>query len=221
MLWDSFRILPLGTLTTRRRSRIPWRTLLFVCFLFFNACLFSISIVQIIYKLKIRETIYDIPPADVTIVLGAAVKKDGTPSDALQDRIETAVRLYNAGATKVLLMTGDGGGRRQDEVSAMKQEAMRLGVPEQFIVTDPEGYRTFESCRRTIEQFHVTKAIVVTQKFHLPRALFLCNELGVESYGLVADQQKYEKATFFKWREYFASAKAFWDIYIRRPKSPV
>ena len=221
MQWDQFRSLPLGTLTTRKRSIIPWRTIIFLGFLAFNFCLFSVCIVQIIYKLKMRDNLYTIPPENVTIVLGAAVKDDGMPSDALQDRIETAARLYHAGITKILLMTGDGGGRRQDEVSAMKKEAMRLGVPEKAIVTDPYGFRTYESCKRAIQTYHVTKAIVVTQEFHLPRALFLCNELGVESYGLIADQQTYQKATFFKWREYAASVKAFWDIYIREPKPPV
>ncbi|MBE7524845.1 YdcF family protein [candidate division WWE3 bacterium] len=190
-------------------------------FLVLNAVIFSILIVQILYMPNMRDRLVDVQPHRTAIILGASVLRDGTPSDALRDRILSGVDLYNAGLVEELLMTGDDGAFHIDEISSMKETAMRAGVPEQKILTDGHGYRTYESCKRAIEVYGVSDAIVVTQRFHLGRALFLCNELGVDAIGFVADRQTYIRSRYFWIRDLASSAKAFYDVYIQPPKPPV
>lgn len=159
--------------------------------------------------------------APVALVLGASVKKDGTPSDALSDRLKTAIRLYHAGKVSSLLVTGDDGKFHVDEVATMKRLAIEGGVPEASVLTDGHGYRTYESCKRAVQVFGVRQAIVVTQRFHLSRALFLCSHLGMEAQGVAADLQPYERIVFFTLRDFFSSVKAWWDVYIHPPRPPV
>lgn len=157
----------------------------------------------------------------IAIVLGASVKQDGTPSDALMDRIVTGVNLYKAGKVQKLLMTGDDGAVHIDEVGAMKRTAIELGMPAEDVLTDGHGYRTYESCKRAATLYGVDKAFIITQRFHLARSIFLCKHLGVEeSIGVVADRQPYRDIVFFMTREAFASVKAGIDIYIHAPKAP-
>jgi vancomycin permeability regulator SanA len=181
----------------------------------------SVFTVQLVYMPRIRERIGDVPKAPVAIILGASVKKDGTPSPALEDRIMSGVDLYRAGTVETLLMTGDDGAFHIDEISVMKRVAIEAGVPETAIWTDPHGYRTYESCKRAITVFGVKNAVVVTQRFHLGRALFLCNQLGIDATGFAADRREYEGYGEFWLRDFASSVKAFYDIYITPPKSPV
>lgn len=157
----------------------------------------------------------------IAIVLGASVKQDGTPSDALMDRIVTGVNLYKQGNVQKLLMTGDDGAVHIDEVSAMKRTAIELGMPAEDVLTDGHGYRTYESCKRAATLYGVDKAYIITQRFHLARSIFLCKHLGVEeAIGVVADRQPYRDIVFFMTREAFASVKAAIDIYVHAPKAP-
>jgi vancomycin permeability regulator SanA len=161
-------------------------------------------------------------PVEYALVLGASVKQDGTPSDALYDRVATAVELYNDDYVQKLLMTGDDGKFHANEVAVMKRVAMELGVPESDILVDGHGYRTYESCKRAKEVFDIDEAVIVTQRFHLARALYLCgNFMKISVQGRVADRQSYQRIVFFWARDLASSFKAWWDINIQEPKPPV
>jgi SanA protein len=130
------------------------------------------------------------PARPVAIVFGARVYPSGRLSAMLSDRVATGVALYKAGKVKVLLMTGDNSAPEYDEPSAMRRAAIQMGVPEEAIVVDYAGRRTYDSCYRASSIFKVSSAIVVTQNFHLDRALMLCNALGVSAVGVGADYQR-------------------------------
>ncbi len=181
----------------------------------------AVLIVQFQYAGRIKTSVDDAAKRPVAIVLGASVKKDGTPSAALEDRILTAAELYKAGKVDSLLMTGDDGRFHINEIQTMVRVAREAGVPSKAIQTDGQGYRTYESCKRAREVFGVTQAIVVTQRFHLGRALYLCNRLGVDAIGLAADRRTYDLAASFWLRDLASSVKAFADVNLVTPKPPV
>lgn len=215
---------PTGTFVPKRRfsiRRIPWGTILALTAIAFAAIVVMISIVQILYASRIQTEIARIRSKPVAIVLGASVKRDGTPSDALEDRIKGAVELYEKGFVDKLLMSGDDGAYHINEIRTMVEVAEASGVPSKDIWTDGHGYRTYESCRRAVEEYQITEAVIVTQRFHMGRALFLCNQLGMDAIGYAVDQQAYEKGTYFWLRDLLSSVKAFFDIYISNPDPPV
>lgn len=180
-----------------------------------------IAAVQLRYLGEIEPSVDAASPAPVAIVLGASVKQNGDPSPALQDRIETGVHLYNAGRVEKILITGDDGLYHIDEIHSMRRTLENFGVPEKDILEDGHGYRTFESCQRAKDVFGVTRAIVVTQRFHLPRALYLCNRLGIVATGVAADLRRYDSIILFTVRDLAASLLAWVDINIRTPSPPV
>jgi SanA protein len=159
------------------------------------------------------------PPARVAIVLGAGLRNDGTPTAVLKDRVKTAVQLYQQGKVDKLLMSGDNRFANYNEPEGMRQYALTLGVPNEDIVLDYAGRRTYDTCYRASVIFQVESAIVVTQRFHLPRALFLCNSFGVQADGVEANTVSFRKISRFIWntRELFATAQAVWDVYVSKP----
>ncbi len=161
------------------------------------------------------------PSADAIIILGASLKPDGNPSDALNDRLIVGADLFKQGKAGKLIVSGDDGQNRTDEVSVMKQKLLELGVPEDSIIKDDHGYRTYESCKRAKNVFNIDSAILVTQKFHLVRALYVCNELDVNSVGVASDLQSYQKINQFIIRDWLASFKAWIDLNLLEPKPPV
>lgn len=166
---------------------------------------------------RIYSSIGAVPPAPIALVLGAGLRRDGTPTAALYDRVATAVDLYKGGKVKKLLMSGDNRFVNYNEPAAMKNLALQLGVPGEDIVLDYAGRRTYDSCYRAKEIFDVQHAVVVTQRFHLDRALFLCDALGVESVGMVANRRTYASYRWWELREVPATAAAWWDVNIRHP----
>ena len=180
-----------------------------------------ISYVQLVGVRDIVTSGADLRPVEYAIVLGASVKQDGTPSDALYDRVAEAVDAYKAGKVKKLIMTGDDGGFHVDEVETMAELAIELGVTSTDVIVDGQGYRTYESCKRAATLYGVKEAVVVTQRFHLGRALFLCHAFGIDTQGLPADRRPYQRILFFITRDLTASFKAWLDVYIWPPKSPV
>jgi SanA protein len=133
--------------------------------------------------------------------------------------VATATELYFAGKVEKLLMSGDNSTIYYDEPGAMHDYAISLGVPEEDIVLDFAGRRTYDSCYRAKEIFGVDDLIVVTQAFHLPRALFLCNAFDIEATGVPADDANYRLRNYTYWwfREILATLKAYWDVAIEHP----
>ena len=164
-------------------------------------------------------TIEEVSPDRVAIVFGAGLRRDGMPTAVLRDRVETAARLYFEGKADVLLMSGDNRFVDYNEPEAMRQYARSLGVPDEAMVLDYAGRRTYDTCYRAKHIFGVESAILVTQKFHLSRALFTCNALGLKAVGVEADNYYYLKRSRFYWnvREQFATIGAVWDVYFKKP----
>ena len=164
------------------------------------------------------------PERGVAIVFGAAVG-----STVLRDRVETGVALYRAGKVRHLLLSGDNRRRSYDEPNAMRRMALERGVPESAIVLDYAGRRTYDSCARARDIFKVgdapragraaTGVILVTQEFHMARAIFLCRSLGLDDViGVAADRQDYPGESKFWAREVLANVRAWLDVHVRRPR---
>lgn len=159
------------------------------------------------------------PAWRVAIVFGAGLRRDGSPTAVLRDRVEMAARLYFAGRVERLLFSGDNRFVDYNEPAAMRLYALALGVPDEAIVLDYAGRRTYDTCYRARQIFQVEQAILVTQSFHLPRALFTCNRLGLDAVGVASDLRSYHPRSMLYWnmREVLATAGAFWDLYISHP----
>lgn len=147
--------------------------------------------------------------ADCIMVLGASVHPDGTPSPMLQDRLDTGIQLYHAGAAPKLLLTGDDGQEEYNEVVVMREYAINKGVDEADIFLDHAGFSTYESSYRAKEVFEVDKIIIVTQEYHLYRALYTGRALGMEVLGAAANQETYRGQSFREIREILARDKDF------------
>ena len=170
--------------------------------------------------LKYRAQIYalnDAPTEHVAIVFGAGLRRGGRPTPVLYDRVATAAELYRLGKAGKLLMTGDG--VNNAETVSMRITALEIGVPEKDIVLDPEGLDTYASCYRAKALFGIERALLVTQNFHLPRALFICDGLGLAASGISADRRQYLRRSTAWWnfREIFATANAWWELTMVKP----
>ncbi|WP_433128002.1 SanA/YdcF family protein [Micromonospora sp. CA-240977] len=162
----------------------------------------------------------DAPTADVVIVLGTAVAADRQrPSDRLAGRLETAAELVTSGRARVVLVSGDGGGTSGDEPAVMTAYLTGLGVEARRVVADPFGLDTYDSCARAREVYGVRRALIVTQSFHLSRAVTLCRQLGLDVDGVTARCDGCGRLMYVEKsvREYFASGKAAWDTARGRP----
>lgn len=156
----------------------------------------------------------EISPAPVAIVFGAGLRRDGGLTAVLRDRVTSGAALYLAGKVQILLMSGE-----SPEPTAMKDYAIELGVAAEDILLDNGGLRTYDSCYRAVQIYGYEHAILVTQDFHLPRALYTCNALGMPAEGLAADNYYYRRRTQIFWniREIFATVVALWDVHISAP----
>lgn len=157
-----------------------------------------------------------VDPRSVGLVLGASIWS-GAPSRALKERLDTAALLYTEGKVKKLILSGDNRAVDYNEPEAMKRYLIEKGIPERDLVLDYAGRRTYDSCYRAKDIFHVQALIVITQDFHLPRALYLCNALGVDALGVAADTT-YPVQWFNSYlREIPATIQAWIDINITKP----
>ncbi len=147
--------------------------------------------------------------ADCIIVLGCQVKADGTPSHMLSDRLDRAIALYKLGAAPKIIMSGDHGQTNYDEVNTMKQYAIDAGVPSQDIFMDHAGFSTYETVYRAKAIFGVKSAIIVTQKYHLYRALHIANRFDIDAVGVSADYRTYSGQMKRDIREILARCKDF------------
>lgn len=187
--------------------------------LFVLSGLFFPKLIIVLFAAPHTFTVDDVPPERVGIVFGAGLLRDGSAGPVLRDRVETAVKLYQQGKVEKILMSGDNRFVEYNEPEAMRQYALDLGIPDSDIVLDYAGRRTYDTCYRASVIFQVDAAIIVTQGFHLPRALFLCNSFGVASTGVEASNTYFRKISRLYWnmRELFATAQAVWDVWVSKP----
>ena len=146
---------------------------------------------------------------DCILVLGCKVGADGTLSHMLEDRLRQGVALYDLGAAPKLLMSGDHGTEEYDEVDAMKRYAVNAGVPSCDVFMDHAGFSTYESVYRAKEVFEVQRVIIVTQEYHLYRALMVARQMGLEAYGVAVNYRTYVGQTSRDIREILARVKDF------------
>lgn len=160
------------------------------------------------------RTTADVPARDVAVVFGAGLWK-GRPTPYLAHRLDTAAELYRTGKVRVLLVTGDNSRTAYDEPSAMRTYLTERGVPEDRVVSDYAGFDTWDSCVRAKKVFGVDRAVLVTQDFHIKRAVALCGAAGVDAYG-VGVAEPHDRTWYYgTTRELFAAAKAALDAGLR------
>ena len=147
--------------------------------------------------------------ADCILVLGCRVHEDGRPSLMLADMLEKGIELYESGASARLLMSGDHGRSEYDEVNTMKAFAVEQGVPSEAVCMDHAGFSTYDSIYRAKDVFQAEKIIVVSQEYHLSRALYIAERLGLDAYGVAAADISYQGATYRSLREAAARGKDF------------
>ncbi len=159
------------------------------------------------------------PSSQVALVFGAGLRRDGSPTAILRDRVQSAVQLYKADKVQKLLMSGDNSYEDYNEPGAMREYALSLGVPPDDIVLDFAGRRTYDSCYRAKHIFGIKSAILVTQPFHLPRAIYLCRSIGVDATGYPAENIQFRKSSKLYWniREIPAMLVSFFDVSLVHP----
>ncbi len=184
--------------------------------------LLALFLPRILTRISSWSHVYSVdavPSGRVAIIFGAGLTHNGQPTAILRDRVETGAQLYRAGKVQKLLMSGDNRFDSYNEPEAMRRYALSLGVPDSAIVLDYAGRRTYDTCYRARAIFGLDSALLVTQGFHLPRALFLCNALGLQASGVEANNHRYWPPLLWIWnlREQLATVGAFLDVYVSRP----
>jgi SanA protein len=185
--------------------------------------IFAVAILSMIHSIQSNGEKYivklnELPKnLDAIIVLGAGVKADGSPSDILADRLETSLKVYKAGGSSKFILTGDHGRKEYNEVRAMKNYIKSKGIGDSDIFMDHAGFSTYESMYRARDVFGVKKAVIVTNTYHLPRALYIARKLGIEAYGVSSDIRNYYYIKAYQKREILAQVKSFIDINIFKP----
>ena len=162
------------------------------------------------------EDAASVPPRTVAIVPGARVLVDGTPLPALEDRLQCALDLYRAGRVRRILVSGDHATLGYDEVNGMQRWLADRGVPVEDVFLDHAGLRTLDTMQRAARVFLVRDAVICTQRFHLPRSLFLARDAGLDAVGLVADRRGYSDARRDALREVVARTRAALDVWVLR-----
>ena len=153
------------------------------------------------------ESATELEGVDCIIVLGCGVSASGDPSPMLEDRLKRGVALYEDGAAPKLLMSGDHGRENYNEVAVMKKYAVDAGVPAEDVFMDHAGFSTYETMYRAKEIFCAKKVIVVTQQYHLYRALYIARSLGLDAYGVSGDYRSYGGQLYRDLREILARVK--------------
>lgn len=199
----------------RSRKLFAW-----ICVALVALIMFTVSI-NIYMKCSTALLMYSdvngIPKKQVALVLGARVYASGKMADTLLDREKTAFALYEAKKVEKILVSGDHGRKDYDEVNAMKNYLLMRGVPARDIFLDHAGFDTYDSVYRAKNIFDVSSMIIVTQDFHLPRALYIATSLGLDAVGMKADLRQYVAAAYNDRREVFARVKAFFDVTFHMP----
>ncbi len=170
---------------------------------------------------RYRAEIYE-PPAlpperPVALVFGAGYWPSGALSDVLRDRLDAAIELYEEGRVELLLFSGDNRVVEYNEPARMMEYALERGIPREAIVLDYAGRRTYDTCYRARDIFQVPEVVLITQRYHLPRALHTCRALGLDAVGYAADRTPYRHIRWYIVREIPALWRAWWDVHLRQP----
>jgi SanA protein len=169
-----------------------------------------------------KELIKDgdnLPSIDTVLVLGASVKPNKQMSDVFRDRVDVSMDLYRKSKVKKILVSGDSKDKNYDEVGAAERYLLEAGIPEEDIILDKAGYSTYSSLYNMKNVFDIKSMIIVTQDFHLPRALYICKSLEMECYGVSADLHRYVIEDRMFYREKLANIKAFLDVHFNKDPS--
>lgn len=196
--------------------------LLRILIIFSCTVFFVVGALRLILLLTTRDAMYSIdsvPSKPVVLVPGAGLNSSGGPSAPLKDRLDTAIALYREGKVKKLLLSGDNTDIAYNEPGAMQAYAIAQGIPLEDLVLDYAGRRTYDSCYRAHHIFGLNEVIVVTQAYHLPRALFLCENSELDAVGVPVEQSRYIRSRYLFWnvREVFASVAAWLDVCVLKP----
>lgn len=160
----------------------------------------------------------DVPTSTLAIIFGGGMKNNGAEmSDMQWDRVEVGAQLFKSGKVEQVMITGDDGWFKHDEITAMRNRLIELGVQPEKISADQHGYRTYESCLRETSLYNVTSAIVISQSFHLPRIQYLCEHFGMNTTLVQADKREYESWWVQNTREWLARVKAVVQAEITKP----
>jgi SanA protein len=160
------------------------------------------------------HTLENAPGKTTAIVFGAGLRRDGTPTTVLADRVATAASLYHEGKVTSILMSGSISGDHYNEPVAMRSLAIDLGVPVKDILIDTGGTRSLNTCQRALQEFGIKHALLISQRFHLPRALIICDAIGLSAEGVTSDLHPYRSRFLWELREIPATLRAFWDAFM-------
>ena len=202
------------------KRKLLIRRLLFGLILLFAAGIGAVFGVNTYVQASVQDRILteeqaaELEEIDCVLVLGCGLEADGSPSPMLHDRLQQGVALYQKEAAPKLLVSGDHGREEYDEVNAMKRFAEEQGVPSEDVFMDHAGFSTYESVYRARDIFQVRRMVIVTQEYHLSRALYIAKRLGIEAWGVPADPRTYSARDL---REILARDKDFLPC-ILKPK---
>jgi len=205
-------------------KKIPWKKVLYIGFCMILIIVIFCAGVVLYMNSSVSSLVYNnadlrnAPSRQAAIVFGASVNPGNMmPSDILADRIITGIELYKVGKVKKLVMSGDNRVTHYNEPQVMAKFAEEKGVPSADIVLDYAGRRTYDTCYRAKEIFGINNAILVTQKYHLYRALYTCRGLGLDVVGVDSARQTYIGQFYYNFREIFAELSAFFDVHVLHP----
>jgi len=204
--------------------KVPWKKLIYIALCGVLIVFVVLAGIVIHVQSSVESLIYlnadvqVVPIKDVAIVFGASVNPENMlPSDMLADRVLTGVDLYKNGRVKKIVMSGDNRYSHYNEPLVMGKFAENQGVPAEDIILDYAGRRTYDTCVRAGKIFGIKSAVLVTQKYHLYRALYTCRAMGIDVVGVDAARQTYVSQNYFNFREILATIGAFFDIYLLHP----
>ena len=207
-----------NTATDRKKRRlskvVKWGLVILVSLLGWTVWNLTARYENRIYN---AEELDVVPERPVALVFGAGYWENGALSDILGDRLDAAIELYRAGKAEILLFSGDNRVVEYNEPGKMREYAISQGVPDEAVVLDFAGRRTYDTCYRARDIFQVPEVILVTQRYHLSRALVICDGLNVDAVGYAADRTPYVHIRWYWIREIPAIWNAWWDIYIKHP----
>jgi len=203
------------------KKRIFWKIfgILFCLGCFTLALIFSLNTYMVQNSAGRIDAAQNGKDYDCILVLGVGVREDGTPTLMLKDRLDRGIELYKNGVSSKIIMSGDHGSDGYDEVNVMKEYAIKAGVPSEDIFMDHAGFSTYESLYRARDIFCVESVVIVTQEYHLYRALFLADKMGLEADGASAKDVRYYGECYRHAREILARAKDWvYSVVMPQPK---